>query len=200
MNIPEAKPGYRVFIVEDNELYARVLKKKLVNKQYEVSVFYTGRDCLNNLDLKPAIVTLDYRLPDIPGDELLAAIVKADPSVHVIIISGQDEIDTAIRLLKAGAYDYISKGPDTLEKLTHTIRNIHSTDLLRMENEILKSAIKDKYNFQNLIKGKSREIEQVFELMERAIQTNISVSVSGETGTGKELVAKGIHYNSKRKI
>ena len=199
MNIPEAKPGYRVFIVEDNELYARVLKKKLVNKQYEVSVFYTGRDCLNNLDLKPAIVTLDYRLPDIPGDELLAAIVKADPSVHVIIISGQDEIDTAIRLLKAGAYDYISKGPDTLEKLTHTIRNIHSTDLLRMENEILKSAIKDKYNFQNLIKGKSREIEQVFELMERAIQTNISVSVSGETGTGKELVAKGIHYNSKRK-
>ena len=130
---------------------------------------------------------------------MLAAIVKADPSVHVIIISGQDEIDTAIRLLKAGAYDYISKGPDTLEKLTHTIRNIHSTDLLRMENEILKSAIKDKYNFQNLIKGKSREIEQVFELMERAIQTNISVSVSGETGTGKELVAKGIHYNSKRK-
>lgn len=70
---------------------------------------------------------------------------------------------------------------------------------MRLENEILKSAIKDRYNFQNLIKGKSQEIEQVFELMERAVQTNISVSVRGETGTGKELVAKGIHYNSKRK-
>ncbi|HNU78999.1 MAG TPA: response regulator, partial [Prolixibacteraceae bacterium] len=65
MDIPEGKPGYRVFIVEDNELYAKVLKKKLENKRYEVSAFYTGRECLNNLDMKPSIVTLDYRLPDI---------------------------------------------------------------------------------------------------------------------------------------
>lgn len=199
MEIPEAKPGYRVFIVDDNELYAKVLKKKLESKRYEVSVFYTGHDCLDHLDQKPAIVTLDYRLPDISGEEMLGAILKADPSIHVIIISGQEEIDIAIKLLKGGAYDYIPKGPDTLEKLTHTIQNIHSSDLLRLENEILKSAIKDRYNFQNLIKGKSQEIEQVFELMERAVQTNISVSVRGETGTGKELVAKGIHYNSKRK-
>ncbi len=199
MDIPEAKPGYRVFIVDDNELYAKVLKKKLENKRYEVSVFYTGHDCLDYLDQKPAIVTLDYRLPDISGEEMLGAILKADPSTHVIIISGQEEIDIAIKLLKGGAYDYIPKGPDTLEKLTHTIQNIHSSDLLRRENEILKRAIKERYNFQNLIKGKSREIEQIFELMERAVQTNISVSVRGETGTGKELVAKGIHYNSKRK-
>lgn len=198
MDIPE-KPGYRVFIVEDNELYAKVLKKKLENKRYEVSAFYTGRECLNNLDMKPSIVTLDYRLPDISGEEMLAAVLKADPAIHVIVISGQDEIDTAVGLLKAGAYDYISKGPDTLEKLTHTIRNIHSADLLRRENDVLKSAIKEKYNFRKLIKGNSREIEQVFDLMERAVRTNISVSVSGETGTGKELVAKGIHYNSKRK-
>ncbi|HNZ68758.1 MAG: sigma-54 dependent transcriptional regulator [Prolixibacteraceae bacterium] len=199
MDIPEGKPGYRVFIVEDNELYAKVLKKKLENKRYEVSAFYTGRECLNNLDMKPSIVTLDYRLPDISGEEMLAAVLKADPAIHVIVISGQDEIDTAVGLLKAGAYDYISKGPDTLEKLTHTIRNIHSADLLRRENDVLKSAIKEKYNFRKLIKGNSREIEQVFDLMERAVRTNISVSVSGETGTGKELVAKGIHYNSKRK-
>ena len=199
MDIQEAKPGYRVFIVDDNELYAKVLKKKLENKRYEVSVFYTGHDCLDHLDQKPAIVTLDYRLPDISGEELLGAILKADPSTHVIIISGQEEIDIAIKLLKGGAYDYIPKGPDTLEKLIHTIQNIHSSDLLRRENEILKSAIKERYNFQNLIKGKSREIEQIFELMEKAVQTNISVSVRGETGTGKELVAKGIHYNSKRK-
>ncbi len=199
MDTPEAKPCYKVFIVEDNELYARVLKKKLENKGYEVSVYHTGHDCLDHLDMKPAIVTLDYRLPDIHGDEMLAAILKADPAIHVIVISAQEEIDTAVKLLKAGAYDYISKGPETLEKLTHAIRNIHSSDLLRLENEVLKSAIKDKYNFQNLIKGKSRGIEDVFELMERAVQTNISVSVRGETGTGKELVAKGIHYNSKRK-
>ncbi len=199
MNHPVGKPEYRIFIVEDNELYAKVLKKQLENKHYEVSVFYTGHDCLAHLDKKPAIVTLDYRLPDISGDEMLAGILKADPSIHVIVISGQNEIETALKLLKAGAYDYITKGPETREKLNHTIKNIYASDLLRRENETLKVAVHDKYNFRNLIKGNSREIEQVFDLMAKAVRTNISVSVSGETGTGKELVAKGIHYNSGRK-
>ncbi len=193
------KPEYRIFIVEDNELYAKALKKQLENEHYEVSVFYTGHDCLAQLDKKPAIVTLDYRLPDISGDEMLAALVKADPAIHVIVISGQGEIETAIKLLKAGAYDYITKGPETREKLNHTIRNIYTGDLLRRENEMLKDAVNDKYNFRKLIKGNSREIEQVFDLMAKAVNSHISVSVSGETGTGKELVAKGIHYNSKRK-
>jgi two-component system, NtrC family, response regulator AtoC len=68
-----------------------------------------------------------------------------------------------------------------------------------MENENLKEAVREKYDFRKLIKGNSREIEGIFELMEKAVNTNISVSITGETGTGKELVAKGIHYNSKRK-
>jgi DNA-binding NtrC family response regulator len=100
--------------------------------------------------------------------------------------------------MKNGAYDYIMKAPDTREKLSNIIKNIYNTDQLKSENIIMKDAVKEKYNFKNLIKGNSREIDHVFELMNKAIQTNISVSISGETGTGKELVAKGIHYNSKR--
>lgn len=199
MKAPNGKAAYKIFIVEDNDLYAKVLKRQFENDHFEVSVFYTGRDCLANLDKKPDVITLDYTLPDTTGDQILAEIRGVLPHTHVIIISGQNDINTAIGLLKNGAYDYITKGPDTREKLSNTIRNIYQSDQLRKENEYLKEAVKEKFNFQKLIKGNSREIEHIFDLMEKAANTNISVSVTGETGTGKELVAKGVHYNSKRK-
>jgi len=199
MKAPNGKAAYKIFIVEDNDLYAKVLKRQFENDHFEVSVFYTGRDCLANLDKKPDVITLDYTLPDTTGDQILAEIRGVLPHTHVIIISGQNDINTAIGLLKNGAYDYITKGPDTREKLSNTIRNIYQSDQLRRENEYLKEAVKEKFNFQKLIKGNSREIEHIFDLMEKAANTNISVSVTGETGTGKELVAKGVHYNSKRK-
>lgn len=199
MTNPNGKPAYRIFIVEDNDLYAKVLKRQLENDHFEVYVYYNGRDCLNNLDKSPDVITLDYTLPDMNGDLILTEIKKQLPSVHVIIISGQNDINTAVSLLKNGAYDYLTKGPDTREKLNNTIRNIYQSDQLRIENEYLKEAVREKYDFRKLIKGSSKEIESIFELMEKAVSTNISVSITGETGTGKELVAKGIHYNSKRK-
>ncbi|AHW58684.1 DNA-binding transcriptional response regulator, NtrC family, contains REC, AAA-type ATPase, and a Fis-type DNA-binding domains [Draconibacterium orientale] len=190
--------NYKVYIVEDNVLYARVLKKQLLDDQLQVKVFHNGTDFINAMSEKPDVVTLDYTLPDMTGKEVLAKIQEKIPNTHVIVISAQDDISTAIELMKNGAYDYIMKAPDTREKLSNIIRNIYRTDQLQTENTNLKEAVAEKYNFKNLIKGNSREIEHVFELMNKATQTNISVSISGETGTGKELVAKGIHYNSKR--
>ncbi|WP_321343307.1 sigma-54 dependent transcriptional regulator [uncultured Draconibacterium sp.] len=192
------KNNYKVYIVEDNVLYARVLKKQLLDDQLQVKVFNNGSDFINAMSEKPDVVTLDYTLPDMTGKEVLAKIQEKIPDTHVIVISAQDDISTAIELMKNGAYDYIMKAPDTREKLSNIIRRIYQTDQLQTENTNLKEAVAEKYNFKNLIKGNSREIEHVFELMNKATQTNISVSISGETGTGKELVAKGIHYNSKR--
>ncbi len=189
---------YKVFIVEDNELYARVLKKQLTDDGLQVKVFHNGTDFINALHEKPDVVTLDYTLPDMTGMEVLLKIQKEHPDSQVIVISAQDSIDTAIELMKIGAYDYIMKAPDTREKLSNIIKNIYKTDQLVKENIILKDAVKERFTFRNLIKGNSREIDHVFDLMNKAIQTNISVSIYGETGTGKELVAKGIHYNSKR--
>jgi two-component system response regulator AtoC len=197
-NQQKPKSQYKVFIVEDNELYARVLKKQLTDDNLQVKVFHNGTDFINALDEKPDVVTLDYTLPDMSGKEVLLKIQKEHPEAHVIVISGQDNIDTAIELMKIGAYDYIMKAPDTREKLSNVIKNIYKTDQLVKENILLKDAVKERFTFKNLIRGNSREIDHVFDLMNKAIQTNISVSISGETGTGKELVAKGIHYNSKR--
>lgn len=191
--------NYKIFIVEDNALYAKVLKRQLSqNESYIVKIFETGRECLANLSEDPDVITLDYTLPDMTGADILTEINKVLPKTHVIIISGQNDINTAVKLLKDGAYDYIMKGPDTRERLENIIKNIHESDQLREENIILRDVVKKKYDFRNLIKGNSREIEHVFDLMAKAIQTNISVSITGETGTGKELIAKGIHYNSAR--
>jgi len=189
---------YKVFIVEDNILYARILKKQLTDDNYQVKVFHNGTDFIECLHEKPDVITLDYTLPDMTGQIVLEKIQQKLPSAHVIVISAQENIDTAINLMKNGAYDYIMKAPDTREKLSNIIKNIYKTDQLESENILLRDAVKEKFNFKNLIKGNSREIDHVFDLMNKAIQTNISVSISGETGTGKELVAKGIHYNSRK--
>jgi DNA-binding NtrC family response regulator len=198
MTSPGNNIRYKVFIVEDNKLYAQVLKKQLLDQQYQVKVFYNGKDCIAALDEKPDVITLDYTLPDMTGHEVLKAIQKKSSGSHVIIISAQESISTAIELMKNGAYDYIMKAPDTREKLSNIVKNLYQSDQLKEENTRLKDAIKDRFHFRKLIKGNSREIDHVFNLMEKAIQTNISVSICGETGTGKELVAKGIHYNSSR--
>jgi two-component system response regulator AtoC len=191
-------PHYKIFVVEDNILYAQILKKQLTDDGYQVKVFHNGRDFMASLDEKPDVVTLDYTLPDMTGYDVLKKIQKRMPGTNVIIISAQENINTAIDLMKNGAYDYIMKAADTREKLSNVIKNIRETDQLRTENLLLKDAIKEKFNFRTLMKGNSREIDHVFELMDKAIQTQISVSISGATGTGKELVAKGIHFNSKR--
>ncbi|MCD6354540.1 MAG: sigma-54-dependent Fis family transcriptional regulator, partial [Prolixibacteraceae bacterium] len=197
MTNSKAKIQYKIFVVEDNPLYAQILKKQLVDNDYTVKVFHNGKDCIDRLHEQPDVITLDYTLPDMTGYEVLKKIQEKVPSTHVIVISAQENINTAIDLMKNGAYDYIMKAPDTREKLSNVIKNIYQTDQLKIENIRLKDAVQEKYNFRNLIKGNSREIDHVFDLMRKAIQTNISVSISGETGTGKELVAQGIHYNSK---
>jgi len=193
------KKRFKIFVVDDNGMFIKVLCKHLSeNENYELVPIMSGRECLSRLVEKPDIVSLDYTLPDSNGRDLLMQIKSELPDTQVIIVSGQGDINTAIELLKIGAYDYIVKGIDTREKISIAIEKIIEKVELTNENKILKQAIKKEYNFKSLIKGNSKAIENVFALMDKAVQANINVSVIGETGTGKELVAKGIHYNSKR--
>lgn len=193
-----AKP-FKIFIVEDDVWYSEVLEYLLkLNPEYEVEKFTAGQDCLDNLHLNPAVVTLDYSLEDMTGAEVLKKIKAYNPNIHVVVISGQDDVSTAISLLKDGAYDYIVKDDDAKDRLWNTVRNIRENLSLKEEISELKQEIRTKYDFANLV-GQSPLLNKTRALMEKACNTSITVSVTGETGTGKEVVAKCIHYNSPRK-
>ncbi|HER09001.1 MAG TPA: sigma-54-dependent Fis family transcriptional regulator [Bacteroides sp.] len=190
----------KIFVVEDNEWYNRLLVHTLtLNPDYEVKSFFNARDLLNCLHESPDIVTLDYRLPDISGLETLRRIREENSDIQVILISEQEDIDMAVTLLKQGAYDYITKTNDIRDRLLNTVQNIRNGIGLKREIHTLRKEIQKKYSFSQSIIGESRAIKDIFGLIDKALGTNITVTISGETGTGKELVAKAIHYNSGRK-
>jgi len=194
------KDPVKIFVVEDDPAYAKFIKYVLgLNPDFEVEFFTTGKECINNLHKNPSVITLDYSLPDMPGEKVLAHIRQHDSNIGVIIVSAQEKIGTAVELLKAGAFDYITKDQDTKERLLNSIHNARNKSSLIKEIDHLKKEISEKYEFEKSIVGNSPAIRKIFALLEKAVNTNISVSITGETGTGKELVAKAIHYNSKRK-
>ncbi|OWP63755.1 regulator [Hymenobacter amundsenii] len=197
MNSPSS---ISIFIVEDNVWYGELLEYKLAqNPDYIIRRFTTAQACLDNLGDKPDIITLDYSLPDGQGDQILQQIKARLPEVAVIAISGQEDIRTAIGMLRHGAYDYLVKDEETSNRLWNTVGNIGKQLALRRENIQLREQIGRKYDAQRAILGESPQIHQLSALIDKAARTNITVSISGETGTGKELVAKAIHYGSERR-
>jgi DNA-binding NtrC family response regulator len=191
--------SFKIFIVEDDPLYGEMLKYHLsLNPDNEVFKFETGAECLKNLYVGPSLISLDYSLPDMSGFDVIKRVREYNQEIPIVIVSGQEDVATAVRLLKDGAYDYFVKDEDTKERLWNTLKNIKERLELKEEINILKEEIGKKYEFRKIIKGNSLAIKQIFQLIEKATFTNITVSLYGETGTGKELVAKAIHYNSTR--
>ncbi len=192
--------NFKIFIIEDDPWYGQLLMHHLsFNPDYEVVLFDSAQACLNNLHQNPDVITLDFNLPDASGVVLLKKIRQSNPKIPVIVISGQEEISIALDLLKQGAYDYIVKNDSTKELLWNSILKIKENANLRNEVEVLKEQLETKFDFEKTILGQSQAIRKSFSLIEKAIKSNINVSISGETGTGKEVVAKAIHYNSERK-
>lgn len=190
---------FKIFVVEDNEWYNKLLVHHLsLNPDYEVESFFNARDFLKAVNRNPDVVTLDYRLPDMLGMEVLKRIKEENEDIQVILVSEQEDIQVVVELLKHGAYDYIVKSNDIRERLLNTVSNIRKGASLKKEISHLRKEVQKKYSFQNTIVGNSDAIKNIFNLIDKATRTNITISITGETGTGKELVAKAIHYNSNR--
>lgn len=194
------KDPVKIFVVEDDPAYSKFLKYVLaLNPDFEVEFFTTGKECINQLHQQPTVITLDYSLPDMPGEKVLQEIREFNPDISVIIISAQEKIGTAVELLKAGAFDYITKDEDAKDRILNSINNARNKTSLIREIDTLKKEIATKYEFGKSIIGNSAAIKKTFSLLEKAVTNNITVSITGETGSGKELIAKAIHYNSKQK-
>ncbi len=192
--------AFKIFVVEDDEWYRELLGYNLeLNPDYEIKKFGTATECLAALHEQPDVITLDYRLPDMEGDEVLRRVKDFNDQIEVIIISEQDNIETAVGLLKQGAYDYLVKAKDIRDRLLNVVNNIRKNASLKTRLDDLQKEVGQKYSFEKSIIGQSSAIKRVFALLEKATITNITVTVTGETGTGKELVAKAIHFNSKKR-
>lgn len=189
----------QIFIVEDDPWYSELLEYHLsLNPDNQVRRFSNGKDLLDEMYQRPDVVTLDFSLPDTDGAKLLKKIKEEYPGTYVVIVSGQEDIGTAVGLLKEGAYDYIVKNEDAKDRIWNTLRNIREHRELREEVVQLREEVGRKFEFENAIIGKSQAMASVFSMMEKACSSEITVSISGPTGTGKEVVAKTIHFNSSR--
>jgi len=196
----KVKSNHKIFIVEDDSWYRNFLSYTLqLNPDYEVVGFENAKDCLNNLHQKPDLITIDYSLPGMNGAELIKKIKEIDEQIQLIVISGQEDIGTAVDLLKLGVFDYIIKNEDTKTRLMNSVQNALINFTLKTEITELREDLGKKYDYSKTIIGNSDSLKKIFSLIEKAANSKITVSVTGETGTGKELVAKAIHYNSERK-
>lgn len=192
--------GFKIMIVEDDPWYGSILQYHLsLNPDYEVILLETGRDCLANLGKQPDLITLDFSLPDMNGETLYKKIKEVNPAIPVIVISSQEDITVAVTLLKMGVKDYLVKDDTTKDLLWNSVIRIRENQDLKKEVEHLKQELGQKFSFEKTVIGQSEPLKKVFTMMEKATKTNINISITGETGTGKEVVAKAIHYNSDRK-
>jgi DNA-binding NtrC family response regulator len=190
---------FQIFVVEDNEWYGELLTQRLSqNPNHLVRRFTSAKACLEQLDDRPDVITLDYSLPDAKGEQVLHQIKERLPATAVIVISGQEDVNTAVGMLRHGAYDYLVKNNDTLDRLSNIIGQVDQQVQLRRENEQLRLQIGARYAPAQAILGEHPSVQQLRLLIAKAARTNITVNVSGETGTGKELTAKVIHHQSDR--
>ncbi|MCD6232337.1 PEP-CTERM-box response regulator transcription factor [Candidatus Aerophobetes bacterium] len=193
----------KILIVDDDK-YLRKQIYWAFKKYYRLLEAENGEEALkvmkkNFVDL----VLLDLHLPpqkDTPleGIKVLKEIRKNYPEVVIIVITGDNEKKTALEAINLGAYDYFSK-PFDLSEMKIILKRALYLQSLERENRRLSEELQEKYQFSNLIIGKSKKIQEVFTLIRRVAQSNCNVLIRGESGTGKELVARAIHYNSSRK-
>ncbi len=182
-----------ILVVDDESSIRRTLKEILEFEKYEVHLAANGKDALDMAREVPFdVILLDIKMPEMDGMEVLDALQKFSES-PVIMISGHGTIETAVEAIKKGAYDFIVKPPD-LNRLLVTVRNAIDKKDLVTETKKLKKEVSKKYE----IVGESEEIVELKNMIARVAPTNARVLISGENGTGKELVARQIHEQSPR--
>src|SRR5213082_2180765 len=187
----------RVLAIDDEPAMTEWLKVLLEHHGYEVRTAMIGTRGEELFKTwKPDAVVTDMMLLDVDGIELVRKFKQLDPEAEVIVINGQGNIPRSVEAVKAGAFDFLEK-PIDAERLLDKLEKAIKQKTLLDENEQLKQKLQDRYKFQNVI-GKSKKMQELFELIESVAASEANILIQGENGTGKELIANAIHYNSKR--
>lgn len=188
----------KILVVDDERFITWSLKQHLEREGYEVSTAESGEEALEVFKAEiPDIILLDIHLPGISGFETLEAIRKINKEVIVIIITAHGDIETAVSAIKLGAYDFVEK-PFDLNRISVLIKKALETINLKREITYLREEQYDKYSFNNII-GKSKAMKEVIALAKKVAESDANtILIQGESGTGKNLIARAIHYHSSR--
>lgn len=187
-----------MLIVEDEETLRESLKRVLLRDGYTVDTVNSAEAALRSIeDGTYDLIITDIILPGIDGIELVRRVREKTPDQAVIVITAYASLETAVGALRAGAYDYVVK-PIIHEEIKRTVRNALKEKALRAENLILKKQIEERYDFEKII-GESNTIMSLIEEVKKIADSKSNVLILGETGTGKELFARAVHYNSSRR-
>ncbi|HSD73456.1 MAG TPA: sigma-54 dependent transcriptional regulator [Steroidobacteraceae bacterium] len=188
----------RILVVDDEEIVLRSCRRALGDGQRVVDTVSSGAEALKRIEEgRYDVVLLDIMMPDIDGLQVLQRVKESHPDLEVIMVTGLSQIDTAVRAMKLGAFDYLPKPFDPDELALVVDRAVERRRLLQ-ENVSMQGEAGSKYRFENII-GSSPRMQAVFRLIAQCAPTNTTVLITGESGTGKELIARAIHYNSLRK-
>lgn len=188
----------RVLVVDDEENLRLVLRTLLRKHGYEVEVADSGEAALALVDtFGPDVILTDVRMPKMGGLDLLATLKAKQNTATVIVMSAYGNVDLALEAIKAGAYDYVSK-PFKPEEIVLALRKADEREILRRENRALKEQIQQENKFETIL-AKSAEMNEIFRTISKIADFKTTVLIQGESGVGKELVAKAIHARSSRK-
>jgi two-component system response regulator AtoC len=188
----------RVLVVDDEENIRLVLRTLLKKNGYDVEVADGGEAALERIDaFGPDVILTDVRMPKMGGLDLLATLKAKQCAATVIVMSAYGNMDLALEAMKAGAYDYVSK-PFKPDEIVLALRKAEERETLRRENRALREQIRQDNEFESIL-AKSPQMLEVFRTIQKIADFKTTVLVSGESGVGKELVAKAIHARSSRK-
>jgi DNA-binding NtrC family response regulator len=196
----ENKYLIKILIVDDDEIFSLMVSEALkLEDNIEFQLVANANDFFNALDFNPDIAVIDYNLPDKNGIEILTELKEQHNSVVPIILSGQEDIKVVVEAYKKGAQRYIIKNENATIELIQNIRELSKNIAVKKELEALKdNVIEQNHRYQNII-GESVAIKKVFRLMQKVENIDMPVLITGKNGTGKELIAQALHYNSNRK-
>lgn len=187
-----------IMIVDDEDKIRNILSRLLTNEGYEVLAVGNGRQALELYpSFNPGLMILDYKMPVMTGIDLMHEIKKLNANQTILFLTAFGNVSLAVEAIKEGAYDFIEKPFDN-ERLLHTIKKALENSELKAKVTTLNKQLSEKHAFENII-GNSLKIQQVLAQVNKVAETNATVLLTGESGVGKELVAKAIHNSSLRK-
>src|SRR6266850_2424606 len=188
-----------LLLVEDEKPLRQAVAEQLADRGYQVEQADSGEAALAKLaDFAFDIIITDLRLPGIDGSAVVEAAVERYPHIIAIVVTGFGTVKDAVEAIKRGAWDFVSK-PFQIDELLHVLDSALEQRRLKSENAYLRAQLEERYRFEGIV-GKSRPMKLLFQLLETVAPTGSTILITGETGTGKEVVSRAIHHNSPRRL